>query len=293
MRSHFLKSLFRLFTLLPLPMAHAVGAALGWLFWVIPNKRRETARINLELCFPEMRPATRRRLLRRNMLEFGKFFAEVGALWSRGERGMRRLVRRVSGEDKLKQALDQKKGVILAAPHLGAWEMVGLWTSMHYQITSMYRAPPMSGMGRLMRAARERFGAHLVSADNNGIRALYKALERGEIVGMLPDQIPASRSSSVFAPFFGIPASTMVLLSRLAIKTGAPVVFAYAERLPGGNGYHLHFLSAPDEIHQGSIESSAVVMNAMVEHCARELPEQYQWVYKRFRVRPAGERAFY
>jgi len=293
MRTHFLKSLFRLFTVLPLPLAHALGAALGWLFLVIPNKRRHTAQINLELCFPEMRAPTRRRLLRRNMIELGKFLAEIGALWTRGERGIRRLVRRVSGEDKLKKALGQKKGVILAVPHLGAWEMIGLWSSMHYPITSMYREPPMSQMGKSMRAARERFGARLVSADNTGIRALYKALERGEMVGILPDQVPASRSSSVFAPFFGIPTSTMVLLSRLAIKTGAPVVFSYAERLPGGNGYHLHFLPAPDEIHQGSIESSAAVVNAMVEQCVRELPEQYQWVYKRFRHRPGNEKAFY
>ncbi|MBI3546488.1 MAG: lysophospholipid acyltransferase family protein [Gammaproteobacteria bacterium] len=293
MRTHFLKSFFHLFTILPLPLAHAVGAAIGWLFVVIPNKRRDTAYINLELCFPEMRPATRRRLLRRNMIELGKFFTEIGALWTRSDRSIRRLVRRVSGEDILKKALSQKKGVILAAPHLGAWEMVGMWNSLHHPMTSMYREPPMSQMGKLMRSARERFGARLVAADKTGIRALYKALERGDIVGILPDQVPAAGSGSVFAPFFGINTSTMVLLSRLAIKTGAPVVFSYAERLPGGHGYHLHFLAAPDEIHQGDIESSAAVVNAMVEHCVRELPEQYQWIYKRFRNRPGNEKSFY
>jgi KDO2-lipid IV(A) lauroyltransferase len=85
----------------------------------------------------------------------------------------------------------------------------------------------------------------------------------------------------------------MVLLSRLAIKTGAPVVFAYAERLPRCLAYHMHFLSAPAEINRGSVESSAVVLNHMVEKCARAVPEQYQWTYKRFRVRPPGEKAFY
>lgn len=293
MRALVIKLLFRLFTLLPLPVAHALGATLGWLFLVIPNKRRRTAEINLQLCFPEMSRGARQRLLRRNLLELGKSFTEIGALWTRSGKGMRRLVRRVSGDDKLKKAMHRGKGVLLAMPHLGAWEMVNLYGSMHYPLTTLYRAPPMSQMGMLMRQARERFGARLVSADNTGIRALYKALARGEMVAILPDQVPSARSGSVFAPFFGIPASTMVLLSRLAIKTGAPVVFAYAERLPHGRGYHLHFHSAPPAINHGSIDSSAAEVNTMVEKCARELPEQYQWVYKRFRVRPEGEKAFY
>ncbi|MEK7223447.1 MAG: lysophospholipid acyltransferase family protein [Pseudomonadota bacterium] len=293
MRAFFLKLAFHLFAALPLPVAHALGAVLGWLFLVIPNKRRRTAEINLELCFPEMSRGGRQRLLRRNMIELGKSVTEIGVLWTRSEKTIRRLVRRVSGKDKLEQALQRGQGLLLAIPHLGAWEMIGLWGSLHHPMTSLYRTPPMSQMGKLMRATRERFSARLVSADNTGIRALYKALERGEMVAILPDQVPSTRSGSVFAPFFGIPASTMVLLSRLAIKTGAPVMFAYAERLPHGRGYHLHFLPASPDINHGGIESSAATVNAMVEKCVRAAPEQYQWVYKRFRVRPAGEKAFY
>ena len=293
MRAFFLKLSFHLFAALPLPVAHALGAALGWLLILVPNRRRRTAETNLQLCFPEMSRGARRRRLRRNLIELGKSFTEIGALWTRGEKNMRRLARRVSGEDKLKKAIQRGKGLLLAMPHLGAWEMVNLYCSMRYPLTTMYRAPPMSQMGLLMRKARERFNARLVSADNTGLRALYTALERGEMVAILPDQVPSARSGSVFAPFFGIPASTMVLLSRLAVKTGAPVIFGYAERLPHGRGYHLHFLPASSDINHGGIESSAATVNAMVEKCVRAAPEQYQWVYKRFRVRPAGEKAFY
>jgi len=293
MRALFLKGLFRLFSWLPLPAAHALGAALGWLFFVIPGKRRRTAEINLELCFPEMTAHARRRLLRRNLIEVGKSVVEIGVLWTRPKENLLRWVRRISGEDDLKQAMARGKGLILALPHLGTWEMIGMWGSIHYPMTSLYRAPPMSQMGTLMRAARERFGAHLVSADSSGIRALYRALEHGGLVAILPDQVPSTRSGSVFAPFFGIPASTMVLLSRLAAKTGAPVMFAYAERLPRGRGWHLHFLPAPPEIGQADSEASAAAVNAMVERCVRAAPEQYQWIYKRFRVRPHGEKTFY
>ncbi|MDO8704838.1 MAG: lysophospholipid acyltransferase family protein [Sulfuricaulis sp.] len=293
MRAFFLKLSFHLFAALPLPVAHAIGALLGRLFLVIPNTRRRTAEINLRLCFPEMSRGARQRLLRRNMIELGKSFTEIGPLWTRGEKNIRRLVRHVSGEDKLKKAMQRGQGLLLAIPHLGAWEMVNLYCSLRYPFTALYRAPPMSQMGMLMRKARERFSARLVSTDNTGIRALYKALERGEVVAILPDQVPASRSGSVFAPFFNIPASTMVLLSRLAIKSEAPVVFGYAERLTRGRGYHLHFLPAPAAINHGNIESSAAAVNAMVEKCVRSTPEQYQWVYKRFRNRPGNEKPFY
>ena len=226
-------------------------------------------------------------------MEFGKSFAELGALWTLDRENLSRLVRATSGEDQLRREMQRGKGLILAAPHLGAWEVVGIYCSMRYPMTSLYRVPPRSQMADLIRAARERFGARLVPTDNVGIRALYKALARGEMVGILPDQVPSTRGASVFAPFFGIPASTMVLLSRLAIKTDAPVVFAYAERLPRCLSYHMHFVPAPAEINRGSVESSAAVLNNMVEKCARALPEQYQWTYKRFRVRPPGAKAFY
>jgi KDO2-lipid IV(A) lauroyltransferase len=128
--------------------------------------------------------------------------------------------------------------------------------------------------------------------DAGGVRALYQALDRGELVGMLPDQEPGA-GNGVFAPLFGIQANSMVLLSRLAIKTGAPVIFAYAERLSHGRGYHLHFLPAPPAINQAPLEHSVAIMNEMVETLIRQKPQQYQWGYKRFRTRPAGESAIY
>ncbi len=293
MRALLLKSLFHVFAALPLRVAYVLGIGLGGLFLLLSRKRQRTARINLELCFPEMAAAARHRLLRHNFIEIGKSFAEIGALWTRDRETINRLVRQTSGEQDLQRLIARGKGVILASPHLGAWEIVNLYCSMRYPFTALYRAPPMAQMGQLMRRARERFGARLLPADNSGIRGLYKALERGEIVGMLPDQVPSRNSGSVFAPFFGIPANTMVLLSRLAIKTGAPVVFAYAERLPQGLHYHIHFVPAPAAIGHGSVESSAVVVNQMVEQCVRALPQQYQWIYKRFRGRPLGEKGFY
>jgi KDO2-lipid IV(A) lauroyltransferase len=109
---------------------------------------------------------------------------------------------------------------------------------------------------------------------------------------MLPDQDPG-QGGGVFAPFFGISANSMVLLGRLARKTGAAVFFGYCERLPGTRGYRFHFLPAPAGIDDPDPQVAAAAMNRGVEACVRALPDQYQWSYRRFRNRPPGEAGIY
>lgn len=292
MRATLIKLLLRLFALLPLRAAHAVGAVIGTWFVFMPNKLRTITCANIALCFPAMGKRERERLMHRSLIETGKTMAEMGALWFWPKDRVLGLVTQVSGEHRLQEALAQGKGMMLAVPHLGAWEAVGLYCSAHYPITSLYRPPRMSALDDMMRTARQRLGATLVPADARGIRSLYRALEKGEMVGILPDQEPGA-GAGIFAPFFGAPAYTMVLVARLALKTRAPVIFAYAERLPLGAGYHLHFINVPSTIYEGSVEDATRCVNAMVEECVRTLPDQYQWSYKRFRSRPAGEKRYY
>jgi KDO2-lipid IV(A) lauroyltransferase len=293
MRAALLKFFFYTFSHLPLRAAHALGAILGSLLLVIPNRRRRTAETNLKLCFPDLNETRRRQLMRQSLREYVKGFTELGVLWTRDADTVRALVREVRGREHLDRALARGKGVIVAAPHLGAWEMIGLFCSLNHRLTSLYRAPPMAALDALMRRVRGRFGSNLVPPNPRGLRAMVEALHRGEVVGILPDQVPARGAGSVFAPFFGIQTNTMVLLSRLVEKTHASVVFAYAERLARGRGFRIHVLPAPAAIGGKSPEASAAAVNAMVEQCVRALPEQYQWAYKRFRVRPLGEKNFY
>ena len=277
---------------LPLRVVHGIGTAVGWGLVVIPNRRRRTTETNLSLCYPELADGERLRLSRESLIETGRGLTETSALWLRRDDKILPLVKRISGEKQLSDAFAENRGVIMAIPHLGAWEMVGLYCSAHYPTTSLYRPPPIAAMEPLMRQARQRLGARLVPTDTNGIRALYKALSKGEMVCILPDQDPAA-GTGVFVPFFGVAANTMVLLSRLASKTQAPVVFAYAERLSKGRGYHLHFLRGAAGINGRNLERSAAEVNRMVEQCVRRLPQQYLWCYKRFRTRPPGEPRLY
>jgi KDO2-lipid IV(A) lauroyltransferase len=197
------------------------------------------------------------------------------------------------GEQHLQAALQQGRGVILLTPHLGAWEMAGLYASQHYPITSLYRPPRLQGLAPMIKRGRERLGARLVPTDRQGIRALFQALKRGEVVGILPDQVPGEAGTGVFAPFFAQPAYTMTLVARLAHKTGAPVIFTYAERLPNALGFQVHFLPAPAGIDSADLVLAATALNAGVMQCVQRCLTQYQWSYKRFKTVPPGSRSPY
>ncbi len=292
LRAPLVRGALRLFAALPLPLNHAAGTLAGLLAWHLPTRARRVTLRNLERCCPELPPNAQRRLARRSLMETGRTAAETGPLWFWPERRIRPLVRQVCGKHHLDEALGKGKGVILAIPHLGSWEMVGLYCSLHFPITALYRPPRERGLEQTMRRGRERFGARLVPTDARGVRALYDTLRQGEVICILPDQVP-SAGQGVFAPFFGIPAKTMTLLPRLAGRFGSEVLFCYAERLPRGEGFRIHFRPAPTGIGDADSATAAAALNQGVEECVRALPEQYQWSYKRFRRQPPGTPAFY
>jgi len=281
--------LLRAAALLPLPWAHAMGAFLGWLLWRIPgNTPRMVAERNLSLSFPAASTAERNVLLRRNLQETGKLLLELGPLWFwRGERVLALVRDSVSGEEALAAAVRQKRGAILLTPHLGSWEMAGLYYSSRHPLTILYR-PSRLGLDQASLQGRGRLGGKVVATDASGVRALLTSLRQGEVLGILPDQDPG-KEGGVFAPFFGIAASTMTLVSRLALKTGVPVFLTWAERLPHGRGFMLHLRVLPDVTASTSMEESVTAINRGVEAAVRSLPTQYLWAYKRFKTRPPEE----
>jgi len=265
---------------LPLPVLHTIGFLIGSLLGVLPGKRVATCQTNINSCFPELPAHMRQRLVRQNFRQTAMGLMEAGRLWLRPANKNLAMIRSVHGEEHVTESLKNGKGVILATPHLGAWELFGSYCSSQYPLTSMYQKPPLKGLNDLIRDGREGSGGRYVPADNSGIRAMLKALRSGEMVGILPDQVPLQ--GGIIAPFFGHPALTMNLLSSLASKTNAIVIFGFAERLPWARGFRLHFLPPDDLISTDPPEKSAARVNAQVEKCIRMAPNQYLWVYKRF-----------
>ncbi|RFA24765.1 hypothetical protein CAI21_20390 [Alkalilimnicola ehrlichii] len=280
------KVILRLAGYLPLPALHAIGFLLGSLFAAFPNDLRRDTRFNLKLCFPELSERERKRLLKHALRETFKAMTEVAAFWQWKPERLDALVKETRDLHVLYDAVEKGDGVIVAVPHLGAWELLPIYFSRRIPLHSLYRPPRNIEFDPLVRSARERLGGHTYPANPRGIRSLYKALSQGEVAAILPDQEP--RGEGVFAPFFGVPAKTMTLLPKLAERSGAAVVYVFAIRLPWGRGYRIQCLPAPEGVSAADSTVAATAMNHGIEQCAQEALPQYQWSYRRFRKQPNG-----
>ncbi len=284
--------LLRLLSLLPLPVAHLCGWLLGLVLYLIPNTHRHISRTNLELCFADKSWLQRQWLLLTTLVETAKTLFETPIIWLCSASRFDRLIHNIAGTELIDTALQQQKGVLVIGPHLGSWELVSLYCSKRYNITSLYRPLRYPALELCVRTGRERFGASLVPTSARGVKALFQALAQNRFVGIPPDQDPRA-NGGVFAPFFGLDANTMTLLPRLYQKSSATPILAVAQRLGFGRGFSMRFIAIDGLEPSQSTEKIATQINIAVEKAIRQIPSQYQWSYKRFRTRPQGEHSFY
>jgi KDO2-lipid IV(A) lauroyltransferase len=271
----------RLLAWLPLRVLQAMGAGMGMLLlWRQSASTRHMA-ANLRIVRPDDSAADHRRLLQAVARESGKSAWEIIKIWGGGAGRALHLVREVRGEALLDAALAKGSGVIIAAPHLGCWEVLNYWLCRKTPMAILYRPPRIAALEALLRKVRVALAPAQVRADGAGVRQLYKRLGQGGTVGILPDQKPREGEGR-FAPFFGREALTMVLLPRLAARTGATVLYAFAERLPRGAGYRIHVLPAPDSIADADLDRACAALNRGVQDCVELAFTQYQWQYKRY-----------
>jgi KDO2-lipid IV(A) lauroyltransferase len=271
----------RVIGLLPLPLVHVIGAAIGFVIWIMRGRARHVAERNLSWVLTQKGAKERQQIARASVIETGKALAETAAIWGRSPEHALGLIREVRGAALYDAACARGKGVILAAPHLGCWELLNYWAAARSPMSIVYRPPRQPSLEPLLVKARGHLPVEQVRASGAGVRALYRRLAAGGVVGILPDQRP-KQGEGVMAPFFGVPALTMVLLSRLARSTGATVVFAFCERLPRGAGFRLHVLEAPAGIDDEDLGIACAALNRGVERCVEIAFAQYQWTYKRF-----------
>ncbi len=286
MRSILIKACIQLIALLPLRIAHSVGKFVGLCLYWLPTQLRHNTQVNIDLCWPTLESVEKAKLTKQSLIHTGMSIMEIGAMLCWPKQRLLSLVRSIEGEEQLQHAIKRERGVILLTPHLGCWEIAGLYIASQYPATFLYKPPKMKALANWLTTARQRTGATLVATDKLGARQLFKSLKhKREIIGLLPDQEPPA-GNGVFTPFFGVEANTMTLAARLAKKTGASIIFGFAERLAHGQGYRLFAIAADKDIYNDDINVAVTSMNHSIEQCIRKIPQQYQWGYKRFRQRP-------
>lgn len=272
-----LKLFFKCFAILSLPSLHRLGVGLGWVIYFCSPKSAKIQKENIKNSGLANNDAQFKAILHENISASGKAVLETFGIWQKNEAELLPLIKQVHNWQLVKDALQEGKGLIFLTPHLGCFEITSIYYGSKHPITVLYRAPKQAWLMPLIQAGRARTGVTLAEANASGVRKLMQALKRNEAIGILPDQIPAEGEGE-WADFFGKPAYTMTLVSKLAEKTGAAVIMAYGERLPKGAGYEIYLQKI------ASIATPAL-LNKAIEAQIAQKPSQYLWRYNRHKQR--------
>lgn len=214
----------------------------------------------------------------------GRMAVETAGLWRTPDAVVLARLKVVDGWDAVLAAHEAKRGVIFLTPHMATFEIASLFIGSQMPLTVMFRPPRVAWAGPMMRAGRDRMQIKSEPAEMSGIRAMLKALRRGDAIGLLPDQVPdpGKGGEGVWAPFFGRPAYTMTLVQKLAKTTGALVVMVGCVRLRDAAGYRIVF--TPLAPFSDDVVTAAGELNAAVEAAIALAPEQFLWSYNRYKA---------
>ncbi len=274
--------MLRVCSWLSLRAAHRLGALIGWAAWKLQTESCRITRINLALCFPQLSQQEQDELAKRSLIETARTACELGQIWINSPKAALSKIVGFTGKEHLDAALAKGSGIIVLAPHLGNWELCGLYLDSCAQSTYLYKPPKLTAFEPKMLQYRSRLGAKLAPTSAKGVAMLLKALARGELVGILPDQEP-SIESGVFAPFFGVEALTMTLVAKLANRTESSVLSIFAKRLEDSAGFEIVIQPARADVANADVAIATQALNDTVEDCVRLAPAQYQWEYRRFK----------
>lgn len=278
--------LLRLLANAPPALGRAVGLAIGKLLWWCLRSRRRVARRNLALCFPNLSEAERERLLRLSFRSLGLGAYEfVRAWWGPAIRERYQ----VEGLEHIAAVRAQGRGVLLLSGHFMTLELCGRMLCEHIPLAGMYRMHKQPALEYAVKHGRLGYADAMFAREE--LRAAVKYVKRGGILWYAPDQDMRGKDA-VFAPFFGISASTITATHQLARLTGAAVIPFYHRRQPDGS-YALRIGAALDGFPSQDPVQDTTRVNAMIEDMVRMAPDEYLWIHKRFKTRPPGDATIY
>lgn len=273
---------------LPVTLNQAIGRGLGHLLYRVANSRKRYAEINIALCFPELDAQAQAKIVHGVVMSCGLSIAETAmGLW--GQQNKMRNRYSITGLEHIEKARAEGKGVLLCGSHLTTIDISGLMMSYHIVADVLYRADPNPLMAYAIMTARSRVNDNAIH--RNDTRQLIKNLRKGNIVWYAPDQ-DYGRDQSVFAPFFGIQAATVVATSRIAKISKCAVIPFFCFREPHGR-YRLEIQPALENFPTDDDVADATRINKIIEDAIRQEPDQYLWVHRRFKTRPIGEESLY
>ena len=262
--------------------------------WSFGRLRRVGVR-NLQLAFPELSSKAREKILRRVYIHLGWQLVEFCRMTRYTPENIRDWMR-TEGLEHYLAARARGKGVLVLTAHLGAWELSSFYHSlMGYPMGMVIRRLDNRRLDEYVNAIRCMHGNFILSKDDFG-RGLLAAMHEGKTVGILMDT-NMTPPQGEFVRFFGVDACTGTGLAHIARKTGAAVLPGFMLWEPGERRYVLHF--GPEVEIPYTADRAADTLEgtrrctAVLESWIRRYPDQWLWVHRRWKTRPAGETGLY
>jgi KDO2-lipid IV(A) lauroyltransferase len=283
-------AMLRLMALLPYGLVARFGDAVGALLYRIPSSRRRIVHINLRLCFPEWSEAERERVAALHFRHAIRSYVERSVQWFGSARKLEKLIE-VDSEIDLEDP--DLPPTILLGFHFVAIEAASIFINhaLKRPCGSLYTPLSNPTIDAVARTARGRFDAEMVPRASAS-RAVLRMLRERKPVMLAADMDYGPRNSA-FIPFFGVPACTLTVVSRLAKAGHAQILPFIGEVLPNYRGYRLKVFTPWSDYPSGDEMADDRRMNAFLEREIAAMPEQYYWVHRRFKTRPPGEPSVY
>jgi KDO2-lipid IV(A) lauroyltransferase len=280
---------------LPRSLARWVANALTWAVYRLLGRLRRVGERNLDLALPELSAESRRKILRSVYRHLGGQLVEFCRMTRYTPENTRNWIR-TEGLDHYLAAQARGKGVLILTGHLGAWELSSFYHAlMGYPMGLVIRRLDNRSLDDFVNGIRSLHGNRILHKDDFA-RSLLTAMRAGETVGILMDT-NMTPPQGVFVEFFGRQACTASGLARVALKTGAAVLPGFMLWEPSEQKYVLHF--GPELNFDRSEDAEADILaatrqcNRVLESWIRRYPDQWLWIHRRWKTRPAGEPGLY
>lgn len=248
------------------------------------------ARVNIDLCFPDWSAPERQKILDETLFSTSMAIFETGIAWFWPKWRLRRIFR-ITGVEHLAVAKQEGQGALLLSMHFTHLDLGGAMLGQHADYDGMYRPHKNPVYDYLQKTRREAYCPGMTIPRDN-VRTMISRLRQGRMIWYAPDRDLGARMS-LFVPFFGVQAATVMATSKFAQMGRARVLPFTQRRLDNGKGYELVIHPPFDNFPSGDDYQDALRVNQFMEREILKCPGQYFWAQPRFRTRPEGEASVY
>ncbi len=266
-------------------MAKAIAPLLKY-----NRQRMHWARVNIDLCFPELSEAERQAILDESRFSTAMAIFETGIAWFWPKWRLRRLYR-IHGEEHLRDARAAGQGALLLSMHFTHLDIGSAMLGQHTDYDGMYSPHKNPVYDAVQKSRREAYCPGITIPRDN-VRLMISRLRQGRMIWYAPDR-DLGPKVSIFVPFFGVPAATVTATGKFAQMGRARVIPFTQYRLPGGKGYDVTIHPPFENYPTGDEFQDALRVNQFIESQIRQHPGQYLWAQPRFKTRPEGEAKVY